>query len=343
MRIEWQLPPLQIPYLCRSRFIVRVMVLAQAIAVVLAFSPGMLTDPWLRLGLISLFVHWVALLTTVCFCLLRRRLNVLPPVLILLICILVFEVATIFVSITAHWLLTAQHLNMPQGLLGFVLANMMISLIVAVLATLFFIIHTERNQQIRAQSQAELTALQARIEPHFLFNCLNTVAELTQVDPNAAEQALINLSSLFRAALNAGQIVSLAEELKLSKQYLSLEQWRLGGRLNVSWELPDCMPEVLLPALTIQPLLENAVRYGVEPSSESGELQIVVLESRQAVSIIITNPIGQSVVSTGGNGIALSNIRQRLQLHYGSQAQLHTSNSGLRFRIKLVLPKKGGE
>ncbi|MDP5150064.1 sensor histidine kinase [Rheinheimera baltica] len=339
MAIELRLPVLQIPHLCHGRFLFRAIVLTQAVAVVLAFSPGAHNDPWSRLGVISLFVHWVVLLTIINFCWLRRRLNALKPLYMLGACISVFEVATVFVSVSAYYWLTSQSLHMPQTLAAFVLANMMIALILAVLATLFFIIHTERNQQIQAQSQAELTALQARIEPHFLFNSLNTVAELTQIDANAAEQALINLSSLFRAALNAGQVVSLTDELKLSKGYLSLEQWRLGDRMQVVWDIPAQLPDVLLPALTIQPLLENAVRHGIEPNTEQSQLSIAMLETRYAISIVITNPLCLNSRSSG-NGIALNNIRQRLQLHFGNAAQLHCAVNGDTYRIKLVLPKR---
>lgn len=341
MQINRALPALEFPYLCRSRFLFRLLVMAQAVSVVLAFAPGITAEPWHRLGLISVFVHWVALLTTICFCQLRRQLNRLQPAAMLFTCIILFEAATIVVSVIAHSWLASQSPHMSQSLPAFVMANMMISLIIAVIAIQFFIIHTERNQQIRAQSRAELSALQARIEPHFLFNSLNTVAELTQVDPNAAEQALLNLSALFRAALNAGQTVSLAGELALSEQYLSLEQWRLGQRMKVQWDLPEQIPELSLPALTIQPLLENAVRHGVENCAEQAILHITLIESRQSVSIVITNPLGQPCRKTAGNGMALSNIRQRLQLHYGSGAQLTSAASEGRFRVKLVLPKEG--
>lgn len=343
MQINRALPALEFPYLCHSRFVLRLLVMAQAVSVVLAFAPGVTADPWLRLGLISVFVHWVALLTTICFCQLRRQLNRLKPAGMLISCIMLFEVITILVSVIAHSWLASQNLPMLQSLPAFVLANMMISLIIAVIAIQFFIIHTERSQQVRAQSRAELNALQARIEPHFLFNSLNTVAELTQIDPNAAEQALLNLSALFRAALNAGQIVSLAEELRLSEQYLSLEQWRLGQRMTVQWDLPEHIPELSLPALTIQPLLENAVRHGVENCAEPARLHLTLLESRQSVSIVITNPLGQPAGKKAGNGIALDNIRQRLQLHYGSAAQLHSATSEGRFRVKLVLPKDSNQ
>ncbi|GAB57859.1 sensor histidine kinase [Rheinheimera nanhaiensis] len=342
MNLQWALPALQLPYLCHGHFVVRLLVLGQALAVVLAFAPGIHAEPWQRLGLISLFVHWVSLLTTICLCQLRQWLNSLAPVWLLLATVFIFEIATILVSVISHSWLQAQHPSLLASLTGFVLANMMISGIVAVIAIQFFIIHTEHNQQVRSQSQAEFNALQARIEPHFLFNSLNTVAELIHVAPDAAEQALLNLSALFRAALNAGQVISLADELKLSAQYLSLEQWRLGERMTVQWDLPEPVPAMQLPALTIQPLLENAVRHGAEQSQTKAMIHITVLESRRSVSIVITNPLGNKAQQQQrGNGMALDNIRQRLQLHFGIDAQLHSASNEGRFRVKLVLPKQG--
>ncbi len=340
MNLQWSLPALQLPYLCHGRFVLRLVVLAQAIAVVLAFSPGITTDPWYRLGVISLFVHWVALLTTVCLCYFRQQLNKLQPIPLLMFCTVVFASCTILVSLAAYVWLSAQPIAIPQGMLAFTLANLMICLIVAIIAVQFFIIHSEKNQQVKAQSRAELTALQARIEPHFLFNSLNTVAELTQINPDAAEKALLDLSALFRAALHAGEIVTLAEELQLAQQYLSLEQWRLGSRMQVNWELPANLPNLTLPALTVQPLLENAVRHGIEQSVATAILNISLIESRRAVTLVITNPIAAKNTSRAGNGIALNNIRQRLELHYGEAAQLHSALNDGRFRVKLVLPKE---
>ena len=340
MRLQWSLPVLQLPYLCRGHFVLRLVVLAQAVAVVLAFSPGISADPWYRLGVISLFVHWVALLTTLCFCYWRNTLNKLKSELLLLSCIGIFVLCTLAISLSAYFWLLHQQIFLSQDLVAFLLGNMLISLIISVIAIQFFIIHTEKNQQVRAQSEAELTALQARIEPHFLFNSLNTVAELTQVNPDAAEKALIDLAALFRAALHAGDTVTLVEELDLARQYLSLEQWRLGGRMKIEWQQPEVLPTLRLPALTVQPLLENAVRHGSEPSERTGILQFSVIESRQAVTLVISNPIVQKKQARAGNGIALSNIQKRLQLHYGSTAKLHSAVRDGQYLVKLVLPKE---
>ena len=341
MSLQWALPALTLPYLCHGRFLLRCAVLTQAVAVVLAFAPGIHTDLWQRLGLISLFVHWVALLTTLLFCLLRHQLNRLSPARILLSCTGIFLSLTVTVSCLAFTAFAGKSAQFSQSLPTFVLGNAMVALIVAIIAMQFFIMHSERSLQLQAQSNAEFNALQARIQPHFLFNSLNTAAELIHVDPKAAEQALLDLSALFRAALHAGEVVLLADELTLAKQYLSLEQWRLGERMQVLWLQPENIADIKVPALTIQPLLENAVRHGIESCTQNAILKIDVVQTNQSVSIIVTNPFTVQNRVRKSNGIALNNIRQRLQLHYGAAAQLTQSATEGVFRVKLVLPVSG--
>lgn len=336
MYLQWSLPALQLPYLCHGRFLLRLLVLAQAVAVVLAFSPGIADDPWYRLGVISIFVHWVALLTTFVFCFVRQLLNQLSSGKILLSCCVIFLLITLIVSYFVHsvigWLGLAN-----QTLTLFLLGNVIVAVVIAAIAMQFFIMHSERSIQLQAQSKAEFNALQARIQPHFLFNSLNTSAELIHIDPVAAEQALLDLSALFRAALHAGENVLLADELTLAKQYLSLEQWRLGNRMTVEWSQPENITELYVPALIVQPLLENAVRHGVENCVQPSTLHINVIQTNQSIAIIIVNPF-QHHNDRPRNGIAIDNIRQRLQLHFGNNAQLTSScNNGL-FRVKLVIP-----
>lgn len=340
MLMQWRLPPLKLPFLCRGQYVVRAMVLAQAIAVVLAFSPGHHAEYiWERLGAISVFVHWVVLLTVLCFCLLRKLINRLSAFYILVSAISIFLCVTACISLLSYTWLGALSSDFNYTASGFVLTNLMVAFIIGLLAIQFFIMHSERSEQLAAQGRAELSALQARIQPHFLFNSLNTVAELTQVDANAAEQALLDLAALFRAALHAGELVKLKDELELAKQYLSLEQWRLGKRMQVQWHIDGNIADMFIPSLTVQPLLENAVRYGIEGSSATSVLSIVYVESRQAISLVITNPFMPVSEMRRGNGVALKNIRQRLKLQYGDRASLTLGAVNDVFRVKLIIPK----
>lgn len=335
--------PMLLPAFCQNRGILAVVVLAQAVAIVLAFAPGSVGDPWLRLGVISLFVQWVGLLSMALMCRLRPWLvqfSALWQGICVLAILLVF---TLLVSFLAFWFLTGKGWYPYTTVLSFMLTNALIAFIVGLLAIQFSVMHAERSMRIAAQSRAELDALQARIRPHFLFNSLNTTAELIHQDPKAAEQALLDLSALFRAAMQAGGQTTLVHELALTRQYLSLEQWRLGQRLQVQWCLGDEVPELMMPVLTLQPLLENAIYHGIEPNSKGGEICIELVPGNQSITVLITNTLSQQNRSSKGNGIALDNIRQRLALLYQDQAKLHCSKTETHFRVKLVLPKNQPE
>lgn len=338
MLIQRDLPPLTLPNLCDGRSLLRCGVLAQAVALVLAFAPGQHQDIFIRLGVISVVVHWITYCTVLILCSCRHWLNRLTPGRILLSTTMILLSVTVVISYLAYTLAGFSQHQLSQSAISFMIGNLMVASIVAVIAMLFFVMHAERNLQVQAQSRAELTALQARIQPHFLFNSLNTVAELIHADPTAAEQALLDLSALFRASLHAGENVSLTDELQLARQYLSLEQWRLGKRMIVEWLQPDNLPTINIPALTIQPLLENAVRHGIETSSEQAVLHVEIVRSTRSVTVLILNPVWEDAKATKGNGIALNNIQQRLQLHYGDKAQLNQKVIDRQFRTKLVFP-----
>lgn len=332
-----------LPDFCQNRGVLAMIVLAQTVAIVLAFAPDAGGDPWQRLGVISLFVHWITLLSIAVLCRLRQWLGRFSAVLQGGFTLLVFLGFTGLISPMAWHFLVGFGWQPAGELTHFLAANLLVALIVGLLAIQFSLMHLERNERIEAQSRAELDALQARIRPHFLFNSLNTVAELIHQNPDAAEQALLNLSALFRAAMQAGGQASLAEELALARQYVSLEQWRLGSRLRLNWQLSEPLPELSMPVLTLQPLLENAICHGIEPHRGGGEISIELLTSNQTVTILITNTLAASARSTTGNGIALANIRQRLALLYQDKAQLHCSRTDDQYRVKLVLPVLGNK
>lgn len=139
--------------------------------------------------------------------------------------------------------------------------------------------------------QAELLALQARVDPHFLFNTLNTGIALVHARPDAAEQLLLDLADLFRAALAGPRTVTLADELDLARRYLDIEQLRFGPRLQVEWDEPHALPHLPLPALSIQPLVENAIHHGIEPRMEGGTVTVRITEEDRDAVIEIGNPL----------------------------------------------------
>ena len=190
----------------------------------------------------------------------------------------------------------------------------------------------------RALSEARLAALNARIRPHFLFNSLNTVLGLMRSDPRRAEDALIELSELMRALLRDNRELSpLSDEIALARQYLDLEKLRLGERLKVCWQVEQFPADPLVPPLLLQPLLENAVIHGIEAADEGGEILIIIHSRRDELIIVIENPLSQHP-HRPGQGMALSNIRQRLMLYYDLEARLIMEKSADRHRVTIMLP-----
>jgi two-component system sensor histidine kinase AlgZ len=188
-------------------------------------------------------------------------------------------------------------------------------------------------------SEARLQALQARIRPHFLFNSLNAVLGLMRSDPRRAEGTLENLADLFRVFMrDARDLVALDDELITCKEYLSIEQLRLGDRLKVRWHLDDMPGDALLPSLLLQPLLENAVHHGIEPSSETGVIEISATRIADRVRVEILNPLLEEQPVRPGNQMALSNVRERLMLLYDMEAELKTSAQAGVYRVELELP-----
>ncbi len=195
-----------------------------------------------------------------------------------------------------------------------------------------------------ALAEARLQALTARIRPHFLFNSLNAVLSLIRAEPERAETALEDLADLYRALMRDHRdLLPLADEIALCRQYLDLEKLRLGERLNIEWEMADVPVDLNVPPLMLQPLLENAVYHGIEPSGENGTVRIGMARKGNELHIDLANPCGRGDSSKGGNHMALANIRERLALYYDLEARLETNEvtlpDGLReYRVHIALP-----
>jgi two-component system sensor histidine kinase AlgZ len=185
-----------------------------------------------------------------------------------------------------------------------------------------------------------VSALQARIRPHFLFNSMNTIASLIRSQPAAAERAVEDLADLFRASLKAGDEPSrLDVEFELARRYLDIEQLRLGSRLKVRWELEQVPDDLPIPALVLQPLIENAVHHGIQPLPEGGVVEISGRGDAQRVTITIRNPRPTEIPRSGGNRMALDNIRQRLAYQYGNRASLESEQGRDYYLCRLSIPR----
>jgi two-component system sensor histidine kinase AlgZ len=190
-----------------------------------------------------------------------------------------------------------------------------------------------------ALAEARLQALQARIRPHFLFNSINAVLSLVRSEPQRAEVALEDLAELFRVLMAENRdLKPLAEEVALCRQYLDLEKLRLGDRLRIVWHT-DKMPErALVPPLVLQPLLENAVYHGIEPSVEPGEIEINIFLRRGQVHAVLRNPYRQTGTHHAGNKMALANIRERLALHFDAEAGLQIKITHDSYLVHITMP-----
>lgn len=196
-----------------------------------------------------------------------------------------------------------------------------------------------------AIAEARLQALQARIRPHFLFNSINAVLSLIRQDPRRAEGALEDLADLFRVVMGDNRELSpISREIELCRQYLDLEQLRLGDRLKVVWRIDKMPPDALIPPLLLQPLLENAVYHGIEPRVEPGEICIDIYTLRKRLHAVLRNPYSREGDHHAGNKMALGNIRERLQLHFDAEATLDTRVGEDIYQVHIVLPYvKGSE
>lgn len=189
-----------------------------------------------------------------------------------------------------------------------------------------------------AATTAQLALLQARIRPHFLFNALNSAIALVRANPGQAEQLLQDLSDLFRATLQEPRsTITLADEVELARRYLDIEQLRFGSRMQVRWDIDPAVLHVAVPPLLLQPLVENAVKHGVEPAEQGAQIRISLRRYRQSHALLtVTNTLAGH--STPGLGMALANVRHRLQLLYDMDFQLHLRHKAHAFQVQLRLP-----
>jgi two-component system sensor histidine kinase AlgZ len=188
-------------------------------------------------------------------------------------------------------------------------------------------------------TEARLLALQSRIRPHFLFNSINAVLSLIRQEPRRAEAVLEDLAGLFRTLMaDTRELAPLAREIDLCRQYLSLEQLRLGERLQVEWRTERMPRDALAPPLVLQPLLENAVYHGVEPRIGRSLVSIEIYAADDRLHAVLRNPVGENAGSHSGNRMALANIRERLQLHFDAEATLTTKVDRDNYQVHIVMP-----
>jgi len=199
----------------------------------------------------------------------------------------------------------------------------------------------DREAQMRLLAQdAELRALRAQLNPHFLFNSLNSISALTTLDPGRARTMCILLSDFLRGSLRLGEkrLVTLAEEVGLLKSYLSIEQIRFGARLQVAWEIaPDTEGEEI-PALLLQPLVENAIKHGIAGLPEGGVVRIASRREGNVLELRVENPVDEDMPAPEGLGLGLRQVRSRLQMRFGDRMRFEAGIAGGVHRVLMVFP-----
>ena len=330
-----------VPELCEPEALLGLVLLAELLVLVLVLAEPMQPGfNWMRLALTSLFVQWVMLLSAGLTCQLRPLLARLPAWLAGLACSAMVVGLTLACTAVAD----IYQLGGPLTRVGEVnlyLRHALISLIMSGLLLRYFYLQSQWRRQEQAELKARIESLQARIRPHFLFNSLNSIASLVVTDPVKAEQAVLDLSDLFRASLSRpGTLVPWCEELELSRRYLAIEQYRLGERLQVEWDVDSVPDELPIPQLTLQPLLENALLHGIQPRIEGGMVSVTAQYVNGMFQLEVSNPFDEAAQALPHKGTrqALHNIDARLTALFGPAASLSVERRNARHYTCLRYP-----
>lgn len=337
-----------LPDFCAASTLLIIVLVAELIAIALTLaSYGPEHQFLIELSKTSFIIIWIALLGTALMCQLKDFLENAGQTRAFVISFVVLELMCLVVAESA-WQLTriyGESLIIDDTHATFIIRTFAISFIVIALAMRYLYISSEWRRSIVLEAQARISALQALIRPHFLFNSMNTIASLTRTDPSRAEEAVEDLSDLLRANLgNSTNRSSLKQELETAAIYQRIEKLRLGDRLKVRWDIDALPMRAQIPSLTIQPLLENAIYHGIELLPDGGEVLVSGERHAEHLIISISNPVAVGEKrSTGGNKMAMSNIQQRFELAYGNKGSVDIDDSGDRFTVTLRFPLDEGD
>ena len=329
-----------LPNFCNIRVVFWAVVTAELLALMLSLGAvRSVTELADDLSLRSLSVQWVTLASVGLLCLLGPWLRGFGNGLAGLLSWLLILLVTLLVCIASRWVLGLPLL--AQGGTLFLMKHLGVDAVASALMRRYLYMQFQWRLQVEAESEARFQALQSRIRPHFLFNSMNTIANLTRSDPRLAEEVVQDLSDLFRASLSdVGRRSTLGEELELARGYLRIESERLGPRLQVEWDLEGLPDQAPMPGLILQPLLENAVYHGIEPSETPGRIQVSGRYRRHKVNLSIRNslPVDGRGSHRAGNRMALENIRQRLQGFFAGEARLTLAEVDGQHQVRVVFP-----
>jgi two-component system, LytTR family, sensor histidine kinase AlgZ len=336
-----------LPDFCAPRMVLAIVLILELLALTFALAqPGdsaFLTE----LARISLFMQWLGLTGAAALCYSRGWLAKMSLPVAVLTAFALLTVNVIIISEAAYFIgrnLTDRGISgnlFPDAHWTFLLSNVGITAIVTAMLLRYFFVAHQWSLHVRAEARARIHALQARIRPHFFFNSMNTIASLTRSNPALAEDAVADLADLFRATMkDSEEPARMREELELCKTYQRIEELRLGDRLLVEWRVDEGLLDSIVPSLSIQPLLENAIHHGVEPLDGGGTVIVTGTMHDFDIAVTVTNPVA---VPTGsysrpGNRLALENIRERLSLAYGERGRVEVDEQEGRYSVTLSFP-----
>ncbi len=325
---------LSLPEICRNSNLLGVLIITELLVFALCLIAAR-AEFFMTFGLWSLYALWAVLVPCLLLCWFKRFIERLS-----------FFLGSIIVLLLVLMVIAA-----IEGFIGFKLSDefdadrfvrhCIVGTLLTSGAIWFFGFLEGLKNRSRAEAESKVLALQSRIQPHFLFNSLNSISELTSTSPADAEQAIQSLSMLFRASLeNQRKRHSLSSELRLCREYINLERWRLQSRLSIEWNVSvgdESLWEV--PKLILQPLIENAIVHGVQDDG-SVSISIDIRETSKHLSLMINNAIGAESSLHSRNGIALDNIRERLFVLYDDEQVFRVKKSNGDYSVIMRFPKQ---
>jgi two-component system, LytTR family, sensor histidine kinase AlgZ len=330
---------LYLPDFCAASTVLVIVVICEITALLLALARNSAAlGFWSDLGLTSMFLLWIALCGAGLLCALRAYLARQSVAVSAAMVLGITVTLVTLVSAVTYYL--GSSLLPPGSHWPFLLRNAGITFVVTALALRYFYVTHEWRHNVELQAKARVYALQARIRPHFLFNSMNTIAALTRSNPARAEEAVQDLADLFRANLNEKRNqIALEEEIDVARTYQRMEQLRLGDRLRVDWKIDSLPTDALVPGLTLQPLLENAIYHGIEPRAEGGVVTVTGEFNKGMITIVVRNPVPPANLTVrDGNRLALANIKERLDLMYGERATVKAGRFDDQYIVTLRFP-----
>ncbi|TCB45317.1 alginate biosynthesis protein [Acinetobacter terrestris] len=311
----------------RWQHLIELFIASNILAMILALAEA---QSWTALSVerllqYMLFINWVLLAFVALVELFQKKIQPLNFGQALVVGFILLQIIVLLTTIILNGLIYFGQNFQIHGLsrdvlLDGVMLHLSYGVLIGTFCFRYLYLREQWARQQNSELHARIQAMQARIHPHFLFNSLNTVISLITIDPDKAEQMLLNLSRLFRASFKELKLVRLKDEIELCQRYLAIEQIRLGDRLRVEWKYDDevLFSQVQIPLLTLQPLVENSIFHGVEKFLTKSTISILIEVLQNQVNIVITNPYTQDKINLRqGNGIAVENVKQRLEAYYG--------------------------